>query len=124
MINHVFRIYLFLKGVNSVCQLGVSFKYKSTDGTGGSWATTLEEANETPALSIGNWKISWSNQVCEGAALPDWCRPTQSWMPMFGQVTNIPLGTPYQVGIVQEAFGSDGGAPEFYFPIGEKYDIR
>jgi hypothetical protein len=35
------------------------------DGTGGSWTTTLEEANQVSGLSFGNWKISWSSQITE-----------------------------------------------------------
>jgi hypothetical protein len=83
---------------------------------GGSFATTVEEANQLGGIRLGKYRIIFrSAEAVDRFGLPIKNRPL-SGLPLFGEDIPVPTGQPIQPGIVQPFEGTNGGAPEFFFP--------
>jgi RHS repeat-associated protein len=85
---------------------------------GGSFATTVEEANQLGGIRVGPYRVLVrSGQAIDRFALPLANRPRFGLL--FGRDIAIPAGQPIGVGIVQPLDGAFGGAPELFFPWGK-----
>lgn len=84
--------------------------------SGGSFATTVEEANQFSGFKIANFRLVFkTNEVVDRLGLPIGNRPW--WrLPLFGREITVPKGTKVQVGSVQPYQGTSGRAPEIFFP--------